>query len=67
MVKGDPGDGLGIPSLPNQNEKRDCLDLEQKPYCGDPEDGLGNLFEGYSIDLKGNKLGPEHIVQIEEN
>ena len=32
----------------------------------DPDDS-NNLFEGYSIDLKGDKLDPEHIVQIEEN
>lgn len=33
----------------------------------DPDVDSGNLFEGSSIDLKGNKLDPEHIVQIEEH
>ena len=33
----------------------------------DPDDDSNNLFEGYSIDLKGNKLDTEHIVRIEEN
>lgn len=33
----------------------------------DPDDDSDNLFEGATIDLKGNKLEPEHIVQIEEH
>ena len=45
VVQGDPGDGLGLPSFPNQNEKRDSLELPKKIYCGDPEDGLG-FFPG---------------------
>jgi hypothetical protein len=32
----------------------------------DPEDGLNNLFDGYSIDLKGKALDPRYIVRIEE-
>lgn len=32
----------------------------------DPEDDSGNLFEGYSIDLKGEALAQQHIVRIEE-
>lgn len=32
----------------------------------DPEDDSENLFEGYSIDLKGKPLGPQYIVKIEE-
>jgi hypothetical protein len=32
----------------------------------DPEDDSNNLFEGYSIDLKGNALDPQYIVKIEE-
>jgi hypothetical protein len=32
----------------------------------DPEDDLTNLFEGYSIDLKGKGLDPQYIVRIEE-
>ena len=33
----------------------------------EPEDDLDNLFDGYSIDLKGNGLDPRHIVRIETN
>jgi len=32
----------------------------------DPEDDLNNLFDGYSIDLKGKVLDPLYIVRIEE-
>lgn len=32
----------------------------------DPEDDSSNLFEGYSIDLKGNCLDPQYVVRIEE-
>lgn len=32
----------------------------------DPEDDSNNLFEGYSIDLKGNALDPQYIVRVEE-
>lgn len=32
----------------------------------DPEDEASNLFEGHSIDLKGNSLDPQYIVRIEE-
>ncbi|MFC1867189.1 hypothetical protein ACFL0H_03540 [Thermodesulfobacteriota bacterium] len=32
----------------------------------DPEDDLNNLFDGYSIDLKGKGLDPRHIVKIEQ-
>ena len=32
----------------------------------DPEERSGNLFEGYSIDLKGNALKPQYIIRIEE-
>lgn len=32
----------------------------------DPDDDMRNLFEGYSIDLKGQALEPEHIIRIEE-
>ena len=32
----------------------------------DPEDDSGNLFDGYSIDLRGKALNPQHIVSIEE-
>jgi hypothetical protein len=33
----------------------------------DPDDDSDNLFEGSSIDLKGSKLDPEHIVHIEKH
>lgn len=32
----------------------------------DPEDGSGDLFDGYSIDLRGKALDPRHIIRIEE-
>lgn len=32
----------------------------------DPEDDLNNLFDGYSIDLRGKGLDPRHIVSIEQ-
>jgi len=32
----------------------------------DLEDDLSDLFDGYSIDLRGNVLDPRHIVRIEE-
>jgi hypothetical protein len=32
----------------------------------DPEDDLNDLFDGYSIDLKGKVLDPQYIVRIEE-
>ena len=32
----------------------------------DPEDDLDDLFDGYSIDLKGRVLDPRYIVRIEE-
>jgi hypothetical protein len=32
----------------------------------DPEDGSENLFEGYSIDLCGVSLKPQHILRIEK-
>jgi hypothetical protein len=32
----------------------------------DPEDDLNNLFDGYSIDLKGKGLDPRHIVRVEK-
>ena len=32
----------------------------------DPEDDLDNLFDGYSIDLKGKVLESRHIVKIEQ-
>ncbi len=32
----------------------------------DPEDELGNLFHGYSVDLRGKVLEPRHIIKIEE-
>ncbi len=32
----------------------------------DPEDDVNNLFDGYSIDLKGKILAPLHIVRIED-
>ncbi len=32
----------------------------------DPEDDSENLFEGYSIDLNGSTLDPQHIVRMEE-
>ena len=32
----------------------------------DPEDDSNNLFEGYSIDLKGNGLDPRYVARIEE-
>ena len=31
----------------------------------DPEDDSGDLFDGYSIDLRGKALDPRHIVKIE--
>ena len=32
----------------------------------DPEDDSTNLFEGYSIDLKGETLDPQYVIRIEE-
>ena len=32
----------------------------------DPEDDLNDLFDGYSIDLRGKVLDPRHIIRIEE-
>ncbi len=51
--------------LPDKDYYAFCILLSYFNFL-DPEDDPTNLFEGYSIDLKGNTLDPQYVVKIEE-
>lgn len=51
--------------LPNKDFYVFCILVAYFNFL-DPEDNTRNLFDGYSIDLKGNSLDPKFILKIEQ-